>query len=75
MKECLNCGKSLENKPKNKYCNNICQLEYQSKQKYEYFLTNPEELQRANWDLPESFRQNIRNEQDNKCAICGITPI
>ena len=71
MKQCLNCGKEIPTR--NKYCDNSCQNEYQNKLKWEDFLKNPDEYQRANWSLPDSFRTFILKEQDNKCAICGIT--
>lgn len=75
--KCLEC-----NKEKVKYanssslfCSNKCQQSYQSKQKYIYFLTNPQEIQRANWTLPKSFRRFILEEQNNKCAICGMNNV
>lgn len=72
---CLNCGKDISHKYRNIYCDNKCQKNYEMKQKYEYFLTSPEDLQRANWTLPESIREFILIEQDHKCNICGIENI
>lgn len=73
---CLNCGKELLNysSGQKKYCSNPCQQEYQSKQKYEYFLTSPDEYQRANYS-PKSFKSFILQEQNNQCNICGCTTI
>lgn len=70
---CLNCGKELLNysSGQKKYCSNNCQQEYQSKEKYQYFLTSPEEYQRANFST-KSIKKFILEEQDNKCDICGL---
>ncbi len=71
MKQCLNCGKEIPNR--NKYCNNVCQLEYQHKQKYKLILEGDESIMRANYS-PSIFREDILNEQDGICAICGCKP-
>lgn len=68
---CLNCNKDLSAKPKNKYCDNTCQAEYQNKQKWKDFLTHPENYQRANFN-PHVIKRFILDEQDHKCAICGM---
>ena len=67
---CLNCGENISHKHKNIYCDNHCQGQYLAKQKYEYFLTSPEEFQRANFgtDLIKRF---VLEEQENKCILCG----
>lgn len=73
MKEkfCLNCGKDISHKPANKYCDNVCQGEYQARLKWEDFLANPEPYQRANFN-PHIIKRFILKEQDYKCSICGI---
>lgn len=68
MKQCLNCGKEIPNR--NKYCNNVCQLEYQHKQKYKLILEGDGSIMRANYS-PSIFREDILNEQD---GICGCKP-
>lgn len=67
---CLNCQEEITHKYKNLYCGSICHHEHQSQEKYNYFLTNPIEFQRANFstDVPKKF---ILKEQENKCAICN----
>ena len=69
---CQNCGKELLNyaSGQKKYCSGICQQEFQSKEIYEYFLTSPDELQRANYHL-NTIKKFILKEQENKCIICG----
>ena len=68
---CLNCGKEISSK--NKYCNNICQAEYQHKQKYQLILDGDPSIMRANYS-PKMFKDDILKEQNGVCAICGITP-
>lgn len=69
-KYCLNCGTDITHKYANKYCDNICQGEYEAKKKYEYFLTSPEEYQVATFSN-KVIKRFILEEQNNKCAICG----
>ena len=71
---CQNCGKELLNysSGQKKYCSSICQQEFQSKEIYKYFLTSPDELQRANFHL-KTIKKFILKEQENKCIICGNT--
>lgn len=71
---CLNCGKDISHKPKNKYCNNSCQGLYERKKKYEYFLTEPDEYQNAKFSI-KWIKPIILEEQNNKCDICGIENI
>lgn len=73
---CLNCGKNFHPlySSKGKYCSNYCQREYQKKQKYEYYLTHQEEFigKEINYNWLKTI---ILNEQNNKCAICNISPV
>ena len=71
--ECLNCGMEHKCKPShaNKYCNNKCQAEYQTKQKVQKWLSE------GNWEtknrqLPPWMKRHIR-ERDGKCVSCGIS--
>lgn len=66
---CLNCGKEITHKDKNKYCNVECGNLYRSMKKYEYFLTNPKEFQRANFNV-KWVKKIILREQNYKCDIC-----
>lgn len=72
---CLNCGKEF---PKyagstGKYCSIKCQQEYQHKQAYQLLLNGDDSIMRANY-IPKSFKQDIIEEQNGVCAICGMKP-
>lgn len=46
---CKNCGKDISHKYNNIYCDINCKNQFEQKEKYEYFLTEPTEFQRANY--------------------------
>ncbi len=69
---CKNCGKDITHKYGNIYCDVHCQTEFQRREKYEYFLTEPEEFQRADYNPSKWIRSIILEEQNGKCNICGI---
>ena len=69
---CKNCGKDITHKYGNIYCNVNCQAEFQKKEKYKYFLSEPEELQKANCNL-SWIKPIILEEQSHRCDICGIS--
>ena len=71
QKLCLNCEKDISSKYGNKYCDITCQTEYRAKEKYKYFLTSPEEYQKANFSYTV-IKRFILEEQENKCDICGV---
>lgn len=50
-----------------------CQQEYQSKKRYELILNGDPSIMRANYN-PRSSKKYILEEQNNKCAICGMEP-
>ena len=72
---CKNCGKEfiLYLSSNGIYCSNKCQQEYRSKKKYELILNGDLSIMRANYN-PAPFKKYILNEQNNKCAICGMEP-
>lgn len=74
--ECLHCGKPFQRLDgySNKYCSTECYLEHRHQECYQYFLNNPEEFKRVNYS-PKPFKKDILNEQNGKCAICGMEPI
>ena len=76
VKKCLNCGKEFKQFSgySGKYCSNKCQLEFQSKEKYQLILDGDQSIMRANY-IPKFAKPIILAEQDNKCAICGIEPV
>lgn len=73
---CINCGKEFIKyaQKSNKYCCSKCQQEYQHKEKYNLILQGDSSIMRANYN-PYAFKKDILSEQDNKCAICGMSPI
>lgn len=73
--KCKNCGKEfiLYLSHYGIYCSNKCQQEYQSKQRYNLILNGDPSIMRANYS-PKPFKKFILQEQQNKCAICGISP-
>ena len=72
---CLNCGTYFNkySTSSGKYCSNKCQIEYQHKQKYQKIIDGDESIMRANYS-PYLFKNDILNEQNGVCAICGIKP-
>lgn len=69
---CKNCGKEfvLYKSSSGKYCSNKCQKEFEHKENYRKLIEGDESIMRANYS-PKMFKQDILNEQDGKCAICG----
>lgn len=70
--DCMNCGK--ENKWKystyNKFCNNICQQEYQWTH-----VTKPRIALGDGSPDPKTIRRYLSEEYGNKCVECGIGDI
>ncbi len=72
---CKNCGKVFVAKNKNaKFCSNKCASENRHKECYADFLENGMKYCRGNY-TPKHFKQDILNEQQNTCLICGCKPI
>ena len=72
---CMNCGKEfpIYSSKSNIYCSNECQQEYQHKEKYQLLINGDESIMRGNYN-PYAFKQDILNEQNGVCAICGCKP-
>lgn len=72
---CKNCGDTFYRKSTylGKFCSHKCSSEYRHKQNYKDFLEHPEKYARANY-AAKSFKRDMLNEQDGKCAICGMSP-
>lgn len=70
---CKNCGKQYHPRYSSKglFCCLKCCAEYKAKKNYEEYLNNQQDYQGVrNMRQVKPF---ILAEQDNKCAICGIS--
>ena len=68
---CKCCGKVVDYK--HKFCNHYCAQEFKRQQRINHWL----ETGKATISSGENhyIRSYIRNEQNDKCAICNIEPI
>ena len=68
---CVNCSKQFHSRYSSKglYCNNKCQQEYQTAEKYRQFLINPD-IYKNRMNLAW-IKPIIIKEQGNKCILCG----
>ena len=73
--KCLNCGKEfiIYKSKTGKYCSNKCQAEMRHKECYNLIIEGDESIMRANYS-PAKFRDDIIEEQNGVCAICGCKP-
>lgn len=73
---CKNCNEIFTKykSSHNVYCCKQCQLEYRHKIAYQKIIDGNKSIMRANYS-PSIFREDILKEQDNKCAICGVSPL
>ena len=65
---CLYCEKEVK-RPYDKYCNNQCQAEYQSKVFTEKWLSG--ELVYSSPNMSQHIRKYLRKRSDDKCEWCG----
>lgn len=72
---CKNCGREFITYSSSNgfYCSHKCQKEFQHKEKYQLILDGDSSIMRANYS-PALFRRDILEEQNNQCAICGMSP-
>lgn len=69
--KCLFCGQDIaDNK---KFCSDTCSKKQRHAEAYKDFLTNNAKYCKGNY-TPKAFKNDILEEQDTKCAICGCTP-
>lgn len=69
MKKCLNCGKDIPNA--NKYCDNVCQGEYQYKEKIQEWKEGTFNGLKGVDQLSNHIKRYIFEKFDNKCCKCG----
>jgi hypothetical protein len=70
---CLNCGKDHQFKGysyANKYCDNQCQKDYESKERVRQWL---EEGRDWTSNVPVWAKRTIAEQRGNKCEVCGIS--
>lgn len=69
---CENCGKEAPQykSSKGKFCSIKCQHEYRHKEGYKLILEGDESIMRGNYS-PKSYKNDIIEEQNGVCAICG----
>lgn len=72
IRKCENCGKEFIKYASHtgKYCSIKCQAEAKHKKTYELILKGDESIMRGNYS-PKSIKQDIIDEQNGVCAICG----
>jgi hypothetical protein len=71
---CIECGKETQYRKGKNFCSSICNSKFRHKKAYEDFLINNDEYCRGNY-TPKFFKDFILDEQNDKCAICGIESI
>ena len=69
MKNCLNCGKEIANHKK--YCNNTCQMEYQSSQYIERWKQGLETGVGARQETSQHIIKYLFKKYNSKCSQCG----
>lgn len=72
---CKNCGKEFRNNHKNLFCSCACSAEYVSKEKYNKIKQGSPEIMTAAYSPTRVAYKYILQEQNNKCAICGMQNI
>lgn len=71
---CSICGKQFVKYPnkKSEFCSAECYATYKHKLNYQKLIDGDISIMRANYNL-SFFKKDIIEEQNNVCAICGIT--
>ena len=71
---CQNCGKEFYAyySSTGKYCSNVCQQNYKSKQCYKKVIEGDSSIMRANYNITPVVYKYIIEEQEHKCSICGM---
>ena len=72
-KKCINCGKELQNR-NNKYCNNICQNEYQNNEIFKLIESNNLHLNNSSTES-RWVKKYLIIKYGEKCMKCGWNEI
>ena len=68
-RNCKNCGNLVPNN--NRYCNNVCQHEYQNKKRINEWLVGSNPIRKGGTSIPQWMRNYILKESNYKCSECG----
>lgn len=73
--KCIECGKEFVTYASklNKYCSCKCERIYLHREGYKKLILGDPSIMKASY-IPRAFKQDILNEQDGVCAICGMKP-
>lgn len=73
QKECKQCGKKLTKR--GVFCSSQCAADYKSILKYRQILNGDASIMRSTYSPTRVVYKYIMQEQENKCAICGMINI
>ena len=69
MNTCLSCGKDTSSR--NKYCDNICQGNYEYKQKIQNWKSGKFDGIKGKSDVSNHIRRYLFEKYNNACCECG----
>ena len=68
---CLNCGKQLDKRYKQKFCSNQCQSDYKYKTYIESWKNGNKDGITGKYGLSQHIKRYLFEKHKNKCQICG----
>lgn len=68
---CLNCGKQLDKRYKQKFCSNQCQSDYRYKTYIESWKNGNKDGMTGKYGLSQHIKRYLFEKYKNKCQICG----
>lgn len=72
VRYCLNCGKELSNRHNTtKYCNNVCQAEYEHKEYIRRWKEGKETGMCGTRSISKHIRDYLMDKHERKCQVCG----
>lgn len=69
MKTCLNCGETIN--PRNKFCNNYCQNEYQYTQYIKRWKNGLETGLKGKYSISNYIVRYLFEKYNGQCSRCG----
>lgn len=67
---CLNCGKQLDKRKKQKFCSNQCQSDYKHKVYIEDWKNGIQDGMSGKYGLSQHIKKYLFEKYKNKCQIC-----